>query len=392
MDSTPELPETVEQLLCAMVSFNTVSAPISGNPLAEVELSAYLERFALALGFKTRHFPVPGLSDNVILLHEVDANAPWLLFVSHMDTVSIDNMSISPLTARIAEGKIYGRGSCDTKGSGASMLWALRNYANRESDATNNIALLFSVNEEAGMNGIASFVKTGLPSLHFKPVGAFVGEPTGFSPVVAHNGTLRLTIETRGIAAHSCDPSQGRSAISDMVEVIHHFESIYIPSLQASHPLTGNAQCSINVIRGGTQPNIIPQQCLIQMDRRLVPGESPKEVYAELEDQLVQVRRSVPELKAEASLLYGTLPLAPLADSTFYQTVQECLRHLGLPTDLTGVAFGTEGGYLSDAGIPAVVIGPGNIAQAHTNDEWLSVSALNEAVKFYEQLMLTKYL
>ena len=378
-----------ESLLAAMVGFNTVNSYITGRPDPELELAKYLEAEARGMGFETKRFLVSGDGFNLMVSHAVAEKAPWLLFESHLDTVSLEGMTIDPLAAKIEEGRMYGRGACDTKASGAAMLWALKCYA-AESDKPNNVAILYSLDEEILKRGIRSFAERDLSDLGWKPSGVVVGEPTELAPVVAHNGAVRWKIRTEGIAAHSSKPSNGRSAISMMVKVIDLLESSYIPSLSATHPLTGKAECSINQIQGGEQINIIPERCEIAVDRRTVPGEDPEKVLPSVElllDSLRQEDRNLKVYQDEPFII--DIALNPKGGEAFAGYVQGVLKSMDLPTEVAGVAYGTDGSTLSEAGVPTVVIGPGDIAQAHTADEWIDLEQLKLGVEIYLRLMCT---
>ena len=126
-----QAPASCAALLQAMVGFDTVNSKISGRPDAELELSCYLDALAQSLDFETRRLPVSGEGFNLLLSHRVDDGAPWLLFESHLDTVSVEGMTLDPFAGRIEGGRLYGRGASDTKGSGAAMLWALKGYAEK---------------------------------------------------------------------------------------------------------------------------------------------------------------------------------------------------------------------------------------------------------------------
>lgn len=376
----------VEPLLQRLVRINTVNSSISGIAQAEAPLAATLETLARELGFETRRMPVPGQCDNLLVTHRAGAGKPWLLFESHMDTVSIEGMCIDPVGAEIREGKIWGRGSCDTKGTGAAMLFALARYS-AGSVKPNNVAIAFTVDEEIGMTGVRALIRTGLPSLDFKPRGVIVGEPTRLRPIVAHNGAVRWRVVTRGVAAHSADPSKGRSAIRAMTRVIDAIETGYIARLAARDALTGKAQSSINMIRGGSQINIIPAECEIRLDRRVVPGEDPQSVLPEVEKLLKALQKSDPTLEFEQELLFSAPPLTQRHNGALLGEVQATLRKMNLPIDPAGVPFATDAGDLDAAGIAAIVIGPGDIAQAHTKDEWLEIDQLRLGVELYLSLM-----
>lgn len=383
-------PRNCLELLQAMVRIDSINATISHRPHPEAELAAYLERQAAHLGFPTRRLPVGPASGesgyNLLVWHEVSPTAPWILFESHLDTVAVGGMIIDPFGAEVKEGRIYGRGACDTKGSGASMLWALQQYA-RAAGGRNNIALLFAVDEEALKQGIDGFAREYLPGLGWWPAGAIVGEPTELEPVVAHNGVVRWSVRTHGLAAHSSDPTKGRSAISMMVRVVQALEERYIARLGASHPLVGQARCSINIIQGGTAINIIPDLCEIRADRRVVPGEDPDQVLPEVTRILDELKAEWPVLEYSVGDLFVDAPLDPVGGEAFIAPVQRTLASLGLPAELRGVPYGTDGSTLGASGIPVVVLGPGHIARAHTIDEYLELDQLERAIEVYGALM-----
>jgi acetylornithine deacetylase len=386
----PSHPASCTELLQAMVKFDTVNANISGTADAELPLSLYLEAQAQEFGFATQRLPVSGAGFNLLVSHRVNPTAPWLLFESHLDTVTTAGMTIDPFGGQIKDGRLYGRGACDTKGTGAAMLWALKDYAVQEIAQTNNVAIVFTLDEEIYKTGVRAFVKDHLPALDWQPAGVIVGEPTQLKPVVAHNGVVRWSITARGRAAHSSDPFQGQSAISAMTKVVEALEAEYIPQLSAAHSLTGKAQCSINMIHGGVQINIVPEHCEIHLDRRLVPGENSQDVLPQVERVLETLRLTNPGLDVtqnEPAMI--DQPLDPSGGEAFAAYVQRALQPLGLGTELVGVGYGTDASSFGPAAVPAVVLGPGDIAQGHTCDEWIALDQLNKGVEVYLELMRT---
>ena len=371
-----------------MIGFDTVNGTLSNKPHAERELALYLEKVATEWGLTTRRCPVSGENFNLLVICEGSSGADWLLFDSHLDTVSLGGMTVDPLKVKIDDGRLFGRGICDTKGSGAAMLWALRQYAQAPSREL-NIGLLFSIDEESGMTGAEAFTRLELPELASKTIGIIVGEPTLMRPVVAHGGLIRGKIVTHGLAAHSGYPSRGKSAISLMAKVITAFESFYLPTVTAQHPLAGNSAASINVIQGGTQVNIIPDRCEIQFDRRVMPGEEINDILPEIEKVLDSVRATQPGTEILLEPTFKLEPMNPEGRDSFTRFITNALEFENLDSTLTGAPWATNGSHYTTL-IPAVVIGPGDIAQAHTKDEWLDLSQLEIATRFYYRLMIQK--
>jgi acetylornithine deacetylase len=382
-----------QELLQTMIGFETVNYLTSRPTHPERELAIFLEGLAQSWGLKTKRLPVHGERFNLFISCKSNFHNDWLLFDSHLDTVTTEGMTIPPLDGRCEEGKIFGRGACDTKGSGAAMLWALKNYA--QSPVRHfHIGLLFSVDEELGMAGAQAFTRNELVELtaasHVR--GIIVGEPTRLRPVTSHGGCVRGKIMTRGRAAHSSDPSQGVSAIYRMAKVIQEFEDHYAKSLSAKHPLTGRAAASINIIHGGSQVNMIPDRCEVEFDRRLVPGESVSDVSLEISEFFAPIFKEFEDGDKEGALIEETFaapPLNAVKNEDFIHFVLTGLRSLGLDDELTGAPWATNASHFSNL-IPAVVMGPGDIKQAHTKDEWIAVAELNLAVRLYLELMLQK--
>lgn len=387
--ASTSLPPDCLSLLQAMIAFDSVNSRISQRPAAERPLADYLATLAKGWGLDVQFLPIDGEQANLLVSSgNLGGNEPVLLLESHLDTVTVEGMTIPPFTAVVADGRLSGRGSCDTKASGACMLWTLA-QAHRDGTLANPTALLFTVDEEVGKLGIETFAKQQLPALGWKPALAVVGEPTLFAPIVAHNGAVRWKIRTRGIPAHSSDPSRGRSAISDMVHVIQELENNYIPSLSITHPLTGKAQASINQIVGGRQANVIPDCCEIVIDRRTVPGESLVDVLPTVETHLDKLRSQIPGIQVDQYDAFFDPSLEPAETEKTLEFLKPSLLAVGANMEVKGLACGTDAANLSLVGIPAVVIGPGDLSQAHTVDEWIALEQIHLGEKFFNLLVRT---
>jgi acetylornithine deacetylase len=218
-----------------------------------------------------------------------------------------------------------------------------------------------------------------------RPVVAIVGEPTRLEVVRAHKGVLRFRLETIGRAAHSARPAEGINAIDHMTGVLSALRAGFAAEPPTPHPLLGGATFTITQIEGGIAPNVVPERCSVSVDRRLLPGESTASVLAWVDGQLDLLRRADPQLHVQrhepfvADDALETAPEAPLVRAAL--AARSAL--LG-PSRAIGVPFGTDGSKLAArAGIPTIVLGPGDIAQAHTADEWIAVEQLVQAVRIY---------
>lgn len=372
-------PQSCEALLAQMVSFNSVNESMGGPPGGEARLAAHLESLAAHWGLTARRHPVGGSGAfNLVVSSEVSPDAEWLLFEAHLDTVGADGMTVPPFELTVSGGRLHGRGACDTKGSGAAMLWSLREYAQLP-DRARNAGVVFTVDEEAMMTGARGFASPALrefPNLR----GVIVGEPTRLRPVIAHNGSLRWRTVTRGVAAHSAEPAKGRSAIREMVRVIDALETRFIPLANRDFPLTGRAAASINIIRGGSAVNVIPDYCEIHCDRRLVPGETIAQILAERDTALAGLA-----VEHDGEILAPPLP--PGSSNRLHTWICPAFAAAGLDDLPVGAPYATNASHYAAAGAPVLVLGPGDIAQAHTKDEWLDRAELARACSLFGAIL-----
>jgi len=211
---------------------------------------------------------------------------------------------------------------------------------------------------------------------------AIVGEPTGLRVVTAHKGNLWLQLETRGKAAHGCRPQLGRNAVTAMARVVVELESNYREHLNGCrHPLLGSASVNVGTINGGRQPNIVPDGCAIGVDRRTLPGESDAGVRREMSRWLRSAGCSVRLLNVRG------VSCPPMETRIDLPLVRELMRAAGQRKP-SGVDYFCDAAVLSAGGIPSVVFGPGEIAQAHTADEWVEVRQVEAAADLLEGFLL----
>jgi acetylornithine deacetylase/succinyl-diaminopimelate desuccinylase-like protein len=232
---------------------------------------------------------------------------------------------------------------------------------------TTEIIFAGLVDEETGQGGSRALAASGL-----KADLAIVGEPTSLKVVTAHKGDLWLKLETRGLSAHGSRPELGRNAVHEMARVVDLLETRYAAQLRRRrHRLLGCPTINVGTIHGGVQPNIVPDWCAITVDRRTIPGETDaaveREMLAFLRQHALRVKLS--NFKTASCLALETHPRLPL--------VRQLLRCAGQKHRI-GVNYFCDASVLAHGGIPSVVFGPGDIAQAHTADEWISLAALEQ--------------
>jgi acetylornithine deacetylase/succinyl-diaminopimelate desuccinylase family protein len=361
--------------LVALPSVNPAFLP-PGDPLAgEGKVAEFLGATAVQAGLDVGFQKImPGRSNLIVRLMPRRKPKKIVLLAPHLDTVTAAAYQFSP---KIKNGRLYGRGACDTKGSIAAMMESIceLSRAGRRPTETEIVfaGLVDEENVQAGSRGLAD---SG-----FKADLAIVGEPTRLQVVTAHKGSLWLRIETKGKSAHGSSPELGRNAVVEMARIINLLESEYSECLaRRRHPLLGSATVNVGTISGGTQPNIVPDQCVISIDRRTLPGETQTSVWREIRTLLKQ--RGLNATCADDKLA----PCDALETDPKSPFVAAFLKSIG-QSQPAGVKYFCDAAVLAGAGIPSVAFGPGDIAYAHTASEWISLRSLERG-----QALLTRFL
>lgn len=314
---------------------------------------------------------------NVVASLDAPAGGEPLLFVAHLDTVPVTGMTVPPFEGRVEGGRLYGRGACDNKGSLAAMLTALRRVA---ATKANRVPLLFAatMDEESGYGGIRALIAEGL-----NVRGAIVGEPTQLGVIVAHKGALRVAITAHGTSAHASTPERGDNAIYRMARIIADLEALAaeLPT-RPPHPRVGPPTLNVGTVHGGLTINTVPDRCVVEVDRRMLPGEPVAPAEAEI--------RAIAERHgAEFKLVFAADGFAADEGGELVAMARDAVASVLGDARVVGVPYGTEASALARAGIPALVLGPGDAAQAHAADEWVEIAQVEKAASIYERIMVT---
>ncbi len=381
--------------LVAIPSVNAMGRDVSGPEFFETRVTKYLVGYLRDLGVPFEQIEIAGGRSNVIARLESPSVSRTVLLDAHQDTVPVDGMTIPPFDPVERGGRVYGRGSCDVKGGLAAMLWAFTRLVKERPSNLPNVVLSLTCDEEftsIGINHLTESWSRLTPSYRLCPVrpdAAIVAEPTSLDVVVAHRGATRWKLWTAGRACHSSRPTEGINAIYRMASVVRCLEEYanWLPDSRPAHPLCGSATLSVGRIEGGSSVNIVPDRCGVEIDRRVIPGEDRSAVIKEVDTFL----RQRLDFEFTHDTPYCVSP--PLSDRINAELAQELMRCISTvmgPRRIVGVPYGTHASRFEIAGVPSVVFGPGDIAQAHTKEEWIEVSQVDQAAEIYFQFCTSR--
>lgn len=373
--------------LVAIPSVNPMGRDLSGPEFFEGRLSDYLVAFFQRLNVPFQRIELaPGRANVIARVDSPNAKSTVLLD-AHQDTVPTDGFA-DPFNPVVRDGKLYGRGSCDVKGGLAAMLSAFARIVREKPAGATNVIMSCTCDEESTSLGINDLVtlwsdpRKANSMIRQRPDVAIIAEPTQLDVVVAHRGATRWKIRTSGRACHSSSPHEGVNAIYRMARVVNALEEFAakLPTMIPAHPLCGPATLSVGRISGGISVNTVPDSCEIEIDRRVVPGEDGwdaiKQVKAHFASRLDFEVDHLPPWIVGVSL--SDEHNGPLGDQLL-----GCITKIAGPHKKVGVPYGTHASRIAAAGVPSVVFGPGDIAQAHTTNEWIDIGQLRQAAEVY---------
>jgi acetylornithine deacetylase/succinyl-diaminopimelate desuccinylase-like protein len=375
-------------------SVNPMGRDVSGPEYLEARVGEYLvQRFSAAALPWARQPVAPGRDNVIARLEATVPGAPVLLWDAHQDTVPAEGMTIEPFTPLVRDGRLYGRGACDVKGGMAAMLVALECLMAMDGPREATVIFAATVNEEFGFTGAKALARLwsnesepadaaarALASV--RPTAAIVAEPTGLDLVVQHKGAVRWRVRIHGRACHSAFPERGDNAIYRAGRVILAVEALAAELLtrHPDHPC-GPPTLNLGTVRGGSGVNLVPELTVLEIERRLIPGESPQAARDEVIARIAaasagsQVEHDPPFLES-----------AGLPDDTragaakpWMDRLESAARAAGYPGHRTAARYGTNASIYAAAGVPGVVFGPGSIEQAHTADEWIELAQVDAA-------------
>ncbi|WP_033295514.1 M20 family metallopeptidase [Amycolatopsis jejuensis] len=353
-------------------------------PGRETEVVAHLRERAPDLGLAATVVETAPGRQNLLLTTGSRPGKPVLLVNGHLDTVPVRPAAWrhDPFGGEVTDGRLYGRGSADMKGGVAAALTGWQVCRSLGLELPCELVFHLVADEElGGAQGTAALVARDL--VHAD--ACLDPEPTGLKLCLAERGLMFATVTTSGVPAHGSEPANGRSAIISAAAIAQVLHDNEFP--QTPHPLLGTTTCNVGTIRGGSGPNVVPEECRLEIDRRILPGESRAIAVQGIVDRIASLglaRGTDYDLQVdtfcEPSEISPGHPFVGFVADTFTAMT-------GRAPGTTGLPFTTDARFMrNQLGIPSVVFGPGDLAVAHTVDEYVEVDALVTAVGVYAGL------
>jgi acetylornithine deacetylase/succinyl-diaminopimelate desuccinylase-like protein len=357
-----------------------VRAAGQNPPGGEAATVAVLGGAAAELGLDVVETAVEADRNNVRITLEGDAGS-GLLLLGHSDVVPVgDGWTTEPFGGAVHKGRIYGRGASDMKGGLAASLAAMA--ALRGVGLSGPVELAALVDEEDTGKGIRAFVS----SVERPFLGCVTAEPTDLQTIIGARGATYVRVEIHGKACHAGNPDDGANAIYGAAAVVAEIERMHAELARRPHPLLGPATWSVGQIDGGTGGSIVPAECVVVADRRLLPGETTDALLDELRERLAGLRLDERGLTVDLAMPMEMPAFQTPADSELARTTDAALADAGGPgLPLGGWTAACDGGFVArDLGVPVVVLGPGSAtSQAHRADESVAIQELLVAARAY---------
>ncbi len=367
-------PDSVEQTLADLVRIDSTNPALGtdGRGAGETEIAAYLAERMRDIGLEVDHWePAPG-RPNVVGVLPGAGDGRSLMWNAHTDTVGVEGMD-APFDPVRQDGRLYGRGAQDMKGSLVAQLIAARALRESDTSLSGDVLVAAVADEEHKSVGTEALVD------RYDADGAIVTEPTGLELVRAHKGFVWIDIRTQGRAAHGSRPAEGIDANMHMGRVLSKLEALNRSlSSDEDRALVGPPSLHAGPLRGGDAPSVYAAECHLRVERRTVPGESAGDALEEVRAVLHELSESDDAFEAEAEIAFSRGTLETPADADVASAARAGLSRTlssGRPPSDTGASFWTDAALLSAAGTETVVLGPKG-AGLHTTEEWVDLASV----------------
>lgn len=376
---------TVELVQIPSVNpFDSAGDETTGERAVAEYIAQHLDR----LGYLTELTEVAPGRPNIIGISPESAGGvtgPTVALAGHTDTVGTAGHD-DPFGGAVVDGRILGRGTCDMKGALAVFLEVVEVLSEADIELAGRLAIAGLADEEHGMMGSQAAGAAGVIADF-----AIVGEPTDLDVCIAHKGQYAFPVRTFGTAVHSSIADQGVNAIESMVEVVSAMVE-YDKRLRAepSHPLCGTGTVNVGTITGGEMVSIVPDSCEIQVDRRVLPGETTAGIRREVSELLTERSAGSPKMRWEiGEPIIDAAPLDTPPDSPLVRAALDAMNRNAQTEQAATAGSFTGATDAPNLGVPAVIWGPGSLSLAHTTAESIAIDELVSATQVYLDAIVT---
>jgi acetylornithine deacetylase len=365
----------IVELTRQLVAIESINPELGVGGSGEGELARFVTEWCERAGLETTLSDAAPGRPNVVAVARGTGGGRSLMLNAHMDTVGVVGMT-DPFVPKLEDGRLYGRGAHDMKGSLAACMLTAADASRR--GLRGDVIVTAVADEEVASVGTEAIAASLFAD------AAIVTEPTDMQVAIAHRGFVHLEIETIGRAAHGSRPHLGIDAIAKMGRVLVGIEELDL-RLRASptHPYVGSGSAHASLVEGGQEYSSYPARCVVQAERRTIPGENAELAVGEIQAILDAAAKSDPDFQGVVRSLASRDPFEVDGDADIVTAVGRCAASVtGSDPDVVGVPFWADSALLSAAGIPTVVFGPRGDG-LHTEVEWVDVASLEQCVEIY---------
>jgi len=356
-----------------LVQIDSTNPSLSANGNGEAEIGLYLADRLRELGLDTTVSEVAIGRPNTIGVLKGSGGGKSLLLNAHMDTVGVEGMRIDPFGGELKDGRVYGRGAQDMKGSLAAMMAAAKAILDAGIQLRGDLLITAVADEEHRSIGAETLVR------EVNADGAIVTEPTDMRILRAHRGFIWFEVETIGRAAHGSRYKEGIDANMRMGRFLVELEKLEQELLRREpHELAGPPSLHAAMIQGGTEISKYAARCKLTIERRTVPGETVEGATAELQEIIDRLAGQDPTFKATVKAAFMREPFEVGEEAEIVRSVENALvKHLGHRPEHSGATFWTDAALLAKAGMETVLLGPVGYG-LHSAEEWVAVDSLTD--------------
>lgn len=379
--------DNIDDDLIVEITKKIVSMDSQNPPGKTAHIAKYLEKLCKKLGFATKIVPIDEHRHNILAYFGEGERD--IVLSGHLDTVPIGDTAkwdCPPLEATEKNGKIYGRGAADMKGAVATLIGVMAALKQSNSELTHRIVFAGTADEEVGMGGAQLLKEKGIMN---HADGLIIPEATSLKVGIAEKGPYWIRVKAKGKAAHGSMPEVGKNAIEGACFALPYLKEI-VP--ETGHKLLGKSTCNIGLINGGAKINVVPEECSVDCDYRLVPGVDQQEFHQQLQKQIQELSREH-DCDFSYEIIHEVPALSTPVEEPLVQGFLKWTNKIAnVPKEPIGLTYATDAAALiSPNEMPFIIFGPGSPSIIHQTNEHIVISELIAATKVIGAVLLDNF-